>query len=214
MAAPRWQSRRRTTEDTTRAPRTPSPVRVTPAFVTPMAAQVVKRLPEGDDWIYELKFDGYRALIIKDEQRVELRSRKNKDLTGMYPGIAAAGLRLNADQAVVDGEIVALDAQGSPSFQALQHRGSHPGHQIVFYAFDLLHLDGTDLTGRAAAEAQSAARASARRLRPSAVTGVARHSRSDRRGRARPRARRRGREAQGLAVRARRAERRLAEAEA
>ena len=64
----------------------------------------------------------------------------------MYPGIAAAGLRLKADQAVVDGEIVALDAQGNPSFQALQHRGSHRGHQIVFYAFDVLHLDGTDLT--------------------------------------------------------------------
>ena len=124
------------------APRS-APTRKPPAFVTPMAAQVVKRLPEGDDWIYELKFDGYRALIIKDEQRVELRSRKNKDLTGMYPGIAAAGLRLKADQAVVDGEIVALDAQGSPSFQALQHRGSHPGHQIVFYAFDLLHFEKT-----------------------------------------------------------------------
>jgi ATP-dependent DNA ligase len=65
----------------------------------------------------------------------------------MYPGIAAAGQRLKADQAVVDGEIVALDAHGSPSFQALQHRGSHPSHQIVFYAFDLLHLDGKDLTG-------------------------------------------------------------------
>jgi len=112
-----------------------------------MAAQVVKKLPEGDEWIYELKFDGYRALIIKDELHVELRSRKNKDLTGMYPGIAAAGLRLKADQAVVDGEVVALDAEGSPSFQALQHRGSHPGHQIVFYAFDLLHLDGKDLIG-------------------------------------------------------------------
>jgi bifunctional non-homologous end joining protein LigD len=124
----------------------PTPQRTSPAFVTPMAAQVVKRLPEGDDWVYELKFDGYRALIIKDGQRVELRSRKNKDLAGMYPGIAAAGSRLNADQAVVDGEIVALDAQGSPSFQALQHRGSHAGHQIVFYAFDLLHLDGKDLT--------------------------------------------------------------------
>src|SRR5688572_11382152 len=123
-----------------------APTRKSPAFITPMAAQVVKRLPEGDEWTYELKFDGYRALIIKDEQRVELRSRKNKDLTGMYPGIAAAGLRLNADQAVVDGEIVALDAQGTPSFQALQHRGSHPAHQIVFYAFDLLHLDGKDLT--------------------------------------------------------------------
>jgi len=112
-----------------------------------MAAQVVKRLPESDNWIYELKFDGYRALIIKGKQQVELRSRKNKDLTGMYRGIAAAGLRVKAEQAVVDGEIVALDGQGSPSFQALQHRGSHPGHQIVFYAFDLLHLDGKDLTG-------------------------------------------------------------------
>ena len=108
----------------------------------------MKRLPEGDDWIYELKFDGYRALIIKNQQQVELRSRKNKDLAGMYPGIAEAGSRLNADQVVVDGEIVALDAQGRPSFQALQHRGSHPGHQIVFYAFDLLHLDGIDLTGQ------------------------------------------------------------------
>ena len=49
-----------------------TPQRTSPAFVTPMAAQVVKRLPEGDDWIYELKFDGYRALIIKDEQRVEI----------------------------------------------------------------------------------------------------------------------------------------------
>jgi len=65
----------------------------------------------------------------------------------MYPRLAAAGRRLDADQAVIDGEIVALDAQGSPSFQALQHRGSHRGHQIVFYAFDLLHLDGEDLTG-------------------------------------------------------------------
>ena len=59
----------------TRVPRFADP-RQPPAFVTPMAAQVVKKLPEGDDWIYELKFDGYRALIIKDEQRVEVRSRK------------------------------------------------------------------------------------------------------------------------------------------
>jgi bifunctional non-homologous end joining protein LigD len=129
-----------------RAPSAKTPAskgrRAKPVFVTPMAAQVVKRLPEGDDWTYELKFDGYRALIIKDKRRVELRSRKNKDLTGMYRGITAAGSRLNADEAVV-----ALDAQGSPSFQALQHRGSHPGHQIVFYAFDLLHLDGKNLTG-------------------------------------------------------------------
>ena len=67
-----------------------------------MAAQVVKRLPEGDDWFYELKFDGYRALVIKDHDRVEVRSRKNKDLTRMYPRLTAAGVKLNADQAVVD----------------------------------------------------------------------------------------------------------------
>lgn len=77
MAAKKKNNRR-----TTRARRTSSPVRVTPAFVTPMAAQVVKRLPEGGVWVYELKFDGYRALVIKDRERVEVRSRKTKDLTG------------------------------------------------------------------------------------------------------------------------------------
>jgi hypothetical protein len=66
----------------------------------------------------------------------------------MYPRVAAASLKLNAYQAVADGEIVALDLQGRPSFQALQHRGLHPGHQIVYYAFDLLHVDGEDLTRR------------------------------------------------------------------
>src|SRR5688572_10875197 len=126
-----------------------APTRIPPAFVTPMAAQVVKRLPEGDEWIYELKFDGYRALLIKDRHRVEIRSRNNKDLTRMYPRVVAAGLKLKADQAVVDGEIVALDVKGRPSFQALQHRGSQPAHQISYYAFDLLHLDGTDLTSQA-----------------------------------------------------------------
>jgi DNA ligase D-like protein (predicted ligase) len=132
-----------------RAPSAKTPAskghRAKPAFVTPMAAQVVKRLPEGDEWLYELKFDGYRALVIKDHERVEIHSRKNKDLTRMYPRLAAACLKLNADQAIVDGEIVALDVQGPPSFQALQHRGSHPDHQIVFYVFDLLHVDGEDL---------------------------------------------------------------------
>jgi bifunctional non-homologous end joining protein LigD len=127
-----------------RGRRSPPPPRTAPAFVTPMAAQVVKRLPEGDEWLYELKFDGYRALVSKNHDRVEIRSRKNKDLTRMYPRVAAAGLKLNADQAVVDGEIVALDSQGRPSFQALQHRGSHLAHQVANYAFDLLHVDGAE----------------------------------------------------------------------
>jgi len=123
----------------------PSKPHPDPAFVTPMAAQAVKALPEGPEWLYEPKLDGYRALLLKDEARIRILSRNEKDLTAMYPGIAAAGLRLNAGQMVIDGEIVALAEDGRPSFQALQHRASHAKHLIVFYAFDVLYLNGRDL---------------------------------------------------------------------
>jgi bifunctional non-homologous end joining protein LigD len=68
-------------------------------------------------------------------------------MTTTYPSVAASARRLHADRVVIDGEIVAVDASGRPSFQALQHRTAHPGHAIAFYAFDLLHLGGKDLTG-------------------------------------------------------------------
>src|SRR6185437_2617645 len=118
-----------------------------PAFVVPMAAVAVKQLPEGDDWLYEVKWDGYRALIIKDGAAVRIQSRNDKDLSPMYPGIVAAAQTLGADRVVLDGEIVALDESGRPAFQALQHRGSTPNHRIVLYAFDVLHVNGRDLTG-------------------------------------------------------------------
>ena len=89
------------------------PKRTSPAFATPMAAQAVKRLPEGDDWIYELKFDGYRALIIKDGQRVELRSRKNKDLTGMYPGIRGGRPAVTRPSPVIEALLVGSDPRPS-----------------------------------------------------------------------------------------------------
>jgi len=106
----------------------------------------VPALPEGDGWLYEVKLDGYRALIIKDDAHIRVISRNEKDLTAAYPGVAGAAMRLNANSAVIDGEVVAVNAAGRPSFQALQHRAGHSGHAIVFYAFDLLHLDGQDLT--------------------------------------------------------------------
>ena len=117
-----------------------------PAFVEPMAAKIVQELPEGDQWLYEVKWDGYRALLMKHGARVQIRSRNNKDLTSTYPTVAAGAARLKADSTIVDGEIVALDASGRPSFQALQHRTAKSGHTIGFYAFDVLHLDGKDLT--------------------------------------------------------------------
>ena len=111
-----------------------------------MAATLVQALPEGDDWLYEVKLDGYRALVVKDGADVQLRSRNDRNLTAAYPTVAAAGSRIHAARAIVDGEIVAVDARGRPSFQALQNRGSYPGYVIAFYAFDLLHLDGEELT--------------------------------------------------------------------
>jgi len=112
-----------------------------------MAALRVEKLPEGKDWLYELKWDGYRALLIKDGSEVQLRSRNDKDLTAMYSAVVAAARRQKIDQLVLDGELVALDDTGRPSFQALQHRSSHPKHHIVFYAFDALYVNGKDLTG-------------------------------------------------------------------
>ena len=111
-----------------------------------MTARVVHALPEGDRWLYEVKFDGYRALLIKHGGSVQLRSRNDKDLTRAYPSIHAAAVHLKADSVVLDGEVVAVDARGHPSFQALQHRTAHPGYAVVFYAFDVIHLDGRDLT--------------------------------------------------------------------
>ena len=117
-----------------------------PAFIEPMAAKVVDVLPEGEQWIYEVKFDGYRALLLKDGGHVQIRSRNDNNLTATYPQITVAASRLKAETVLLDGEIVALDTKGRPSFQALQHRSAHRDYAIVFYAFDLLQLNGETLT--------------------------------------------------------------------
>ena len=109
-------------------------------------ARLTDKLPEGEQWTYEVKWDGYRALLLKNGERVRLVSRKDNDLTATYPTIEAAGRKLNAESAMLDGEIVALDPKGKPSFQALQHRSAHRNYAVVFYAFDLLHFNGDDLT--------------------------------------------------------------------
>jgi DNA ligase D-like protein (predicted ligase) len=109
-----------------------------------MMAVPAPALPEGPDWTYEVKWDGYRAQIVKDGATVSLASRNLKNITTQYPGVARAASRLTARTALLDGEIVALDAQGRPSFQALHH-WSTSGFTLVYYAFDLLHLNGRDL---------------------------------------------------------------------
>jgi bifunctional non-homologous end joining protein LigD len=113
-------------------------------FIAPMAATLVESLPAGVEWFYEAKFDGYRALALKDGAKVRLLSRRGNDLTADYPAVVAAVAALRAKQAVIDGEIVAFDEQGRPSFQQLQHRSAR-GTAIRYFAFDLIHLNGKDL---------------------------------------------------------------------
>jgi bifunctional non-homologous end joining protein LigD len=122
-----------------------------------MMAVSAATLPVGDDWSYEVKWDGYRAQAVKDGAVVSLASRNLKNITKQYPSVAQAAARVRAATAVLDGEIVALDPAGRPSFQALHH-STFAGLSIVFYAFDLLHLNGRDLTRRPLDERRSALR--------------------------------------------------------
>jgi bifunctional non-homologous end joining protein LigD len=110
-----------------------------------MMAVSAATLPEGADWSYEVKFDGYRAQAIKQGLVVSLASRNLKNITRQFPGVARAAAALAATAVVLDGEIVAIDSEGRPSFQALHHAATE-GLCIVYYAFDLLHLNGRDLT--------------------------------------------------------------------
>ena len=108
-----------------------------------MMATPASALPVGDDWSYEVKWDGYRTLALKDGGRVRLFSRNLKDVTGAYPSVARTLQELKATAALVDGELVAIDEQGRPSFQALHHQAAQV---VVYYAFDLLLVGGRDLT--------------------------------------------------------------------
>jgi bifunctional non-homologous end joining protein LigD len=115
-------------------------------FVEPMQCLAVAKLPQGPDWEYEIKFDGYRALGIKGGGRVRLMSRNGNDFSARFPSVANALSKL-PDDTVVDGEIVALDETGRPSFNVLQNY-NHSATPLQFFAFDLLHLAGKNLRDR------------------------------------------------------------------
>ncbi|MCU1328345.1 MAG: dependent ligase [Bryobacterales bacterium] len=100
-------------------------------------------LPEGPEWLKELKLDGFRAIAYKSGGKVHVRSRNDKDFSVRYPAITKA-LAALPDQTVVDGEIVAFDEAGRPSFSALQN-SSGP---VVFYVFDLMVLSAMDVMGQ------------------------------------------------------------------
>ena len=109
-----------------------------------MLASASETLPLGSAWTYEIKWDGYRALAAKDRSSIRLISRNEKNLTNDYPTVVSA-LRSIKEQAVLlDGEIVALDRNGRPSFQALQHRSTE-GLVLAYVAFDVLTIGSRSL---------------------------------------------------------------------
>jgi bifunctional non-homologous end joining protein LigD len=118
-------------------------VRAAPRFIEPMRAALVDKLPEGAAWQYEIKLDGYRAIAIKSGHEVELLSRNNLKLNAKFPKVAKALEKLE-EGTILDGEIVALDAQGRPAFQALQNSGRTP-HPVYYYVFDMLYDRGSSL---------------------------------------------------------------------
>jgi bifunctional non-homologous end joining protein LigD len=115
---------------------------------TPMLATLAETLPRGDDWVFEVKWDGYRALGYVRGGEAKLVSRNRNDLTGRFPEVAKELAKaVRSPECVVDGEVCALDDQGRPSFSAMQQ--GKPGTPLVYEVFDLLELDGepvVDLT--------------------------------------------------------------------
>ena len=138
---------------------------VLPDFIEPMKATQADKPFDDPDWLFELKLDGYRVEAIVDDRKVRLWTRNKQDAARYFPDLAAAlPTWINAKQAIVDGEVVALDEDGNPAFSLLQDRagmgrfgprgaGAGAGSRkpnrdpnfvapVVYYVFDLLYLDG------------------------------------------------------------------------
>jgi bifunctional non-homologous end joining protein LigD len=114
-------------------------------FIQPMLLLPKSELLDDAAWLYELKLDGYRAVAFKTGGRVQLRSRDDSDFSRRCAAVCAA-LRNLPDESVIDGEIVALDEEGRPSFNLLQNHGSTTA-RILYYVFDVMVLNGRDVMG-------------------------------------------------------------------
>jgi len=113
-------------------------------FISPMLLLSKPTLPDSSGWLYEIKLDGYRAIAFKRRGRLHLRSRNDNDFISRYPAIAAS-LEGLPDETVIDGEVVAMDEQGRPSFNVLQNFASS-ATALFYYVFDLMILAGRDVT--------------------------------------------------------------------
>jgi bifunctional non-homologous end joining protein LigD len=118
-----------------------------PDFVAPQLATLVDHVPSGTAWLHEVKYDGYRTLLAVGGGKAKAFTRTGLDWSDRFAPIVAAATAAIARPALIDGEVVALDADGRPSFQALQASLKDGSGTLAYFAFDLLSLDGKGLTG-------------------------------------------------------------------
>ncbi|HEX7186114.1 MAG TPA: DNA ligase D [Thermoanaerobaculia bacterium] len=119
-----------------------------PGAIEPQLATLVDRPPRGEEWVHELKFDGYRVLCEVKKGKVRIWTRNGKDWTDRFSPVAEAVAGLPVQQALLDGEVVVVEPDGTTSFQALQNAlTADRERDLVYFAFDLLYLDGYDLRG-------------------------------------------------------------------
>ena len=159
-----------------------------PDFIPPMKATLATGPFSDPDWLFEIKWDGYRVEAVVRDGRARLWTRRRQDASVYFPDLASATGWIEADEAIVDGEVVALDEQGRPQFSLLQdHTGIRTGRApggkrhgkpatIVYEAFDLLHLDGRSLLGVPLEDRKRLLHA---RLRPHPMVRYASHVETD-----------------------------------
>jgi bifunctional non-homologous end joining protein LigD len=152
---PREKQNKNSSKSSSSAVLVPQPVqRSMPVAIHPMLAESIDLPFDGEEWLFEIKWDGYRAVAFIEAGKVRLASRNQNDLTPRYPELKDLPQLVKAKTAILDGEVVALDADGRASFSLMQQRtGFRPGGRrgatnadvpVLYYAFDLLYLDGYD----------------------------------------------------------------------
>jgi bifunctional non-homologous end joining protein LigD len=114
-------------------------------FIEPQLPSLVDQPPEGKHWIHEIKHDGYRCQVLVERGKARVFTRNGYDWSDRYPGIVRAAAKLHCQSAIIDGEAVVQDGNGTSDFEALSSALRRQPSSIILYAFDLLHLDGNYL---------------------------------------------------------------------
>ena len=129
-----------------------------PRWIPPQLCQPVETAPSGPQWLHEIKLDGFRMAARIDNGRAQLLTRTGLDWSDKYPSVIEALAKVRADSAYLDGELCGVGDDGFPSFSQTQAASDgERGVRLVYYAFDLLHLDGRDTASLPLIDRKSAA---------------------------------------------------------